>query len=60
MESIESRKIFIKQRREELAKRYGSDPHIYSSGKIVDPEKEFPLNMRINLNRKTIEHITHK
>ena len=60
MESIESRKTFILQRKAEITNRFGSNPRIYSSGRVIDYEHDFPKNMRININKKTIEQMSHK
>jgi len=57
---IENKKEFIQQRRKEIAKRYGSNPHIYSSGKVIDVEQEFPQNLRINIDKKVVETMKNK
>lgn len=55
MNSTINRKEFINQRKQELIKKYGSNPILYSSGRGNNLEKEYPQKMKINLDTKVIK-----
>ena len=55
MNSLNNRRNLINRRKQELTKKYGSSPILYSSGRGINSDKEYPQNMKINLDSKVIK-----
>jgi len=60
VDNIGSRRALINQKKQELKKRYGQNPILFSSGRGIDLEKEYQEKMRININRKVLEECLPK
>lgn len=55
MDSLANKKNIIKKKKEEIAKRYGTNPLIESSGIGINCEEDCPERMKINLDLKIIK-----
>lgn len=51
----DKKKALIIERKQELIKKYGPNPTIYSSGTLFGYEKEMPKKIKLALNRKVLE-----
>lgn len=60
MNSIDNRKAFIIQKKQELIKKFGLNPLIHSSGKGINSENELPGKIRIIFDPKSVEYFLHE
>lgn len=55
MDAIKNRRDLIAKRKQDLIKTYGPNPLLYSSGKGIESELDYPEKLRINLDLKVIK-----